>query len=207
MGDAMRIIGLTGGIASGKSTAARILERLGVPVIDADRLSRDVVEPGAPAFAAIVEAFGAEVVGPDGTLDRAKLGAIVFNDPAARRRLEEITHPAIGARADELLARYRRDGEPVVIYMAPLLIEAGVTGRVDEIWVVYVDRETQAARLCGRDGITLKEALQRIESQMPMEEKAARGRLVIDNRGTQEELERQVVMIWEREIRGPGTGD
>lgn len=205
----MRVIGLTGGIASGKSTAARILERFGVPVIDADRLAREVVEPGAPAFAAIVAAFGAEVVGPDGALDRARLGAIVFSDPAARRRLEDITHPAIGARADELLARYRRDGEPVVIYMAPLLIEAGVTGRVDEIWVVYVDRETQASRLCKRDGISRQEAVQRIESQMPMEEKAARGRLVIDNRGTPEELERQVLGIWEREIRkqGSGTGD
>lgn len=198
----MRVIGLTGGIASGKSTVARILERLGVPVIDADRLAREVVEPGTPALAAIVAAFGVAVLGPEGRLDRAKLGTIVFGDPEARRKLERITHPAIGALADDLLAGYRQGGEPVVIYMAPLLIEAGVTGRVDEVWVVYVDRETQTARLCAREGISPQEARLRIDSQMPMEEKAALGRLVIDNRGTPEELERQVVGIWEREIRG-----
>lgn len=200
----MRVIGLTGGIASGKSTVAHILERLGVPVIDADRLSREVVEPGTPALAAIVAEFGADLLDQGGRLDRARLGSIVFGDPAARRRLERITHPAIGARADELLATYRHAGEPVVVYMAPLLIEAGRAGLVDEIWVVYVDRETQTERLCQRDGLGPQEAGQRIDSQMPMEEKAARGRLVIDNRGTPAELERQVMEIWEREIRRVG---
>ncbi len=203
----MRVIGLTGGIASGKSTVARILERLGVPVIDADRLSREVVAPGSPALAAIVAEFGAEMLDPEGRLDRARLGALVFGDPAARSRLERITHPAIAARADELLAGCRQAGEPVVVYMAPLLIEAGRAGLVDEIWVVYVDRETQVERLCQRDHLSRQQAALRIDSQMPMEEKAARGRLVIDNRGTTAELERQVAEVWEREIRKAESGD
>ncbi len=201
----MRIIGLTGGIASGKSMVARILEVLGGVVIDADQLARAVVAPGEPAYHAIVAEFGEGILKPDRTINRGALAKIVFADPQARRRLELITHPAIAKRAEEKLAALRAAGTAVVIYMAPLLIEAGVTSRVDEVWVVYADQQTQVARLMHRDGISRAEALQRLAAQMPMDEKRMYGKVVIDNRGTPEETERQVREIWEREIKGLGA--
>ena len=200
----MRIIGLTGGIASGKSTVARLLEKLGAKVVDADQLSRDAVEPGTAAHAAIIEAFGAGIRNPDGTIDRGRLGALVFADRDARRRLESITHPAIARLAEDQLNRLREEDVRVAIYMAPLLIEAGVTGRVDEIWVVYVDREIQVERLMARDNVSREDALRRIDSQMPMEEKRRYGKVVIDNRGTFEETAHQVYEAWEREILAGG---
>ena len=196
----MRIIGLTGGIASGKSTVAAVLEKLGAVIIDADLLAREVVAPGEPAYQALVEAFGTEILNADRTINREFLGRLVFADPEARRRLESITHPAIGRRAEERLADLGRSGTPVVFYMAPLLIEAGVTSRVDEIWVVYVDSETQVKRLMERDGSTRADALRKIATQMPIDEKKKFGKVVIDNRGTPEETEQQVREIWEREI-------
>lgn len=198
----MRVIGLTGGIASGKSTVARLLERLGARVIDADQLARESVQPGQPAYEEIVREFGSAILAPDGTINRKALGAIVFADPEARRRLESVTHPAIGRLAEEYLARFRAAGEKVVFYMAPLLIEAGVTSRVGEIWVVYADQETQVRRVMARDSVSRDEALQRLAAQMPMDEKVRFGRVVIDNAGTLEELERQVSEVWEREIAG-----
>jgi len=203
----VRVIGLTGGIASGKSTVARVLEEYGAAVIDADRLAREVVMPGMPAYAAIIAEFGAGILNSDRTIDRKALGRIVFADPEARRRLEGITHPAIRRRAEEKLAELQQSGNPVAFYMAPLLVEAGATSRVDEIWVVYTDRETQLTRLMRRDGIGRDEALQRLAAQMPMDEKKKYGTVVIDNRGTPEETERQVRQAWEREIRGLKTGD
>jgi len=199
----MRIIGLTGGIASGKSSVADMLERLGAVVVDADRLAREVVQPGEPALKEIVAAFGAGVVNPDGTLNRAALGAIVFSDPAARRTLEAIIHPAIRALGDRILAAYREAGVQTVFYVAPLLIEVGGAARVDEIWVVYLDRETQLARLMARDSLGRAEALQRVDAQMPMEEKKLHGKVVIDNCGSREELEAQVERLW-REESGRG---
>jgi dephospho-CoA kinase len=203
----MRIIGLTGGIASGKSSVARILESLGVVVVDADQLAREAVAPGEEAYLSIVSEFGEGIVNPDRTINRQALGKIVFADSSARRRLEQITHPAIARRAEERLAALRNAGTPVVVYMAPLLIEAGVTSRVDEIWVVYADRETQVARLMLRDGLSSDETLQRLAAQMPMEEKRTYGKIVIDNNGTPEETERQVRDVWEREIKGLGARD
>ena len=196
----MRVIGLTGGIASGKSTVAKILGRLGAVVIDADELSREVVAPGEAAYKDILAEFGARIVNPDRTINRSALGEIVFADPGARNRLERITHPAIGARAEERLAEVRSSGLPAVFYMAPLLVEAGAASRVDEIWVVYVDEETQVSRLMERDGSSREEALRKIAAQMPMDEKKTFGRVVIDNRGNPAETERQVRDIWEREF-------
>lgn len=198
----MRIIGLTGGIASGKTSVAALLERLGAAVVDADLLAREVVEPGEPALSAIAAAFGEGVLKEDGTLDRAALGEIVFGDPAARRTLEGITHPAIRARGEEKLRRLRDEGVETAFYVAPLLIEAGGSSRVDEIWVVYLDREGQLTRLMARDGLSREAASRRIDSQMPMEEKRLLGKVVIDNRGSREELEAQVLKIWQEEI-GP----
>jgi dephospho-CoA kinase len=196
----VRIIGLTGGIASGKSSVAALLERLGAPVIDADQLAREVVEPGESALAQIAESFGQQVLNPDGTLNRAALGEVVFADPAKRRLLESITHPAIRQRAEEKLARLKAAGAKTAFYVAPLLIEAGITSRVHEVWVVYLDHETQLARLMARDGLSREGALARIASQMPMEEKRRLGRVVIDNRGSREELEAEVLRLWREEI-------
>jgi len=197
----LRIIGLTGGIASGKSTVARILERLGGVIIDADQLAREVVAPGEPAYLAIIAEFGEVILNSDRTLNRRALGKIVFADPESRRRLERITHPAIAQLAEMKLAALKEAGTPVVFYMAPLLIEAGVTSRVDEVWVVYADSETQAARLMKRDGIGRAEALLRLAAQMPMDEKRTYGKVVIDNSGTADETERLVRDIWEKEIK------
>jgi len=196
----MRVIGLTGGIASGKSTVAKILERMGAVVIDADALSREVVTPGEAAYEAILAEFGERIVNPDRTINRSALGEIVFADPGARNRLERITHPAIGRRADQNLAELRRQGVPLVFYMAPLLIESGASARVDEIWIIYADPATQLHRLVERDGMSRDRALQRIAAQMPMDEKKKYGRVVIDNRGSLEETEQQVREIWAREI-------
>jgi dephospho-CoA kinase len=203
-GKKVRIIGLTGGIASGKNMVARILERLGGVVVDADQLAREVVEPGKPAYNAVVAQFGEGILHPDRTINRKALGKIVFTDPSARASLERITHPAIAALAESKLSDLRKAGTQIVIYMAPLLIEAGVTSRVDEVWVVYADPETQVMRLMQRDGIGRAQALQRLAAQMPMEEKRKYGRIVIDNRGTLEETERQVREIWKMEIEELG---
>lgn len=196
----MRLIGLTGGIASGKSTVARLLERLGAAVVDADLLAREVVEPGEEALQAIAARFGAEVLNSDGTLNRAKLGEIVFADPSARRDLEGITHPAIRRKADQRLERLRAAGVETAFYMAPLLFEAGIASRFPEIWVVYVAPETQLERLMARDGLERSAALARIASQMPMEQKRALGQVVVDNSGSKEELEAQVARLWHEEI-------
>ncbi len=196
----MRIIGLTGGIASGKSTVAKILEKHGAIVIDADQLAREVVAPGEAAYYDIIAAFGDGILNDDRTINRTALGKIVFADPEARRRLENITHPAIGKRAEEKLAELKRGGERAVFYMAPLLIEAGATSRVDEIWVVYIDTEEQIKRVMERDKITAEEARQKIAAQMPMEEKRRYGSVVIDNRGSLDQLEKRVEELWEIEI-------
>lgn len=196
----MHIIGLTGGIASGKSTVAKLLESHGAVIIDADQLAREVVALEEPAYNDIVAAFGKGILNEDRTINRTALGKIVFSDPEARRRLESITHPAIGKRAEERLAELKMAGTHVVIYMAPLLIEAGATSRVDEIWVVYVDREVQVKRVMERDNITREEALQKITAQMPMEEKQLYGSVVIDNRGSLDQLEKLVMELWETKV-------
>lgn len=198
----MRIIGLTGGIASGKTTVARMLAELGAIVVDADQISREAVMPGSAALAALVEEFGPDILLPDGTLDRARVARTVFHDPAARKRLEAILHPAIRQLADQKLTELRKVGTEVVLYVAPLLIEAGAVSRVDEIWVVHVDQATQISRLMSRDGITEQEALQRIAAQMPMEEKRIYGKVVIENGQGIDQTAKQVKQIWEREVAG-----
>jgi dephospho-CoA kinase len=192
----MKVIGLTGGIASGKSFVASILESCGAVVVDADLLAREVVVPGAPAYCAIVDAFGEGVVKQDGDLDRKALGRIVFADAAARKVLEEITHPAIAERAAARMERERLKGTPVLIYMVPLLIEAGLVSMVDEIWVVFVEREVQIDRLVRRDAISREDALRRIAAQMPLNEKAAYADVRIDNSGLPEETEHIVRNEW-----------
>jgi len=181
------LVGLTGGIATGKSTVAEVFRRLGCVIIDADGLAREVVVPGAPAHDDIVAAFGGGILRPDGTLDRQKLGAIVFAVPDAKKRLEAITHPRIRERFAEALAELEaRDFAGIVIFDAPVMIESGNYTAMDRLVVVVTDAATQARRLTARDALGAAEAEQRIGSQMPVAEKAKLADYVIDNSGDRE---------------------
>jgi dephospho-CoA kinase len=192
------LVGLTGSIATGKSTVSRIFAHLGARVLDADLLAREVVMPGQPAYLKIVEEFGQGVVQADGTLDRNALGAIVFAEPARRKRLEEITHPAIAARQQRILSVFEEEAfEGIVIWDVALLFETGGVARMDRVVVVYIDPDTELARLMARDGITEEQARARIATQMPVAEKAKRAHYVIDNSGERAETERQVKTVYE----------
>lgn len=195
----MRVIGLTGGIASGKSTVAEMITSYGIPVIDADQLARDAVLPGSAGLRQIVAVFGLKVVREDGFLDRAALAEKIFSDSAVRKILESILHPAIKELAQQHLEKLRLEKTPIVFYMAPLLVEAGITDRVDEVWVVYVDRETQLVRIQKRDSVSREDAEKRLAAQMPMVEKAAYGRIVIDNSGDLQELKNRVESVLKAE--------
>ncbi len=185
-------IGLTGGIASGKSTVADCFRSLGAAVVDADQVARDVVAPGSEGFVAVVDAFGAEMVGEDGTLNRAKLGALVFGDAEARKKLNAITHPRIAAESQRRIAEQSRTDAPYVIYEAALLVENGMAKAFGALIVVAVAPERQLARLMARDGSNEADARARIDSQLPLEEKVALADWVITNDGAMPETELQV---------------
>jgi dephospho-CoA kinase len=198
----VRVIGLTGGIATGKNSIAAFFQAKGAVVIDADQLAREAVEPGSRGLAGVVEAFGSDVLGLDGRLDRGRLGELVFSDSGRRSQLEAVLHPEIKRLAEERIASAAGAGHRVIFYMAPLLIEAGVADRVDEVWVVTVRPEVQLERLMLRDGISRDQAQRMIDSQMPLAEKEKCGRVVIDNSGTPEETGRRLAEIWAHEIEG-----
>jgi dephospho-CoA kinase len=198
----MKTIGLTGGIASGKSLVGDILGRLGAVVIDADQLAREVVRPGTSCYEAVKREFGAAILRQDGSIDRPALGRIVFADRAARKRLEAITHPEILRIGRERLKQERERGTPFTVYMVPLLFEAGLESEVDLVWTVFVDEESQVGRLMKRDGIGREEALRKIRAQMSMEEKMRRSDVVIDNSGSIEDTMRRVTEEWEK-LREP----
>jgi len=196
------LVGLTGGIATGKSTVSELFRRLGCEVIDADLLAREVVAPGEPALAEIAEEFGRDVLQPDGALDRKKLGAIVFGDAARRKRLEQITHPAIATRFQRRLAELEARGfDGIVLWDAPVMIESGGYKSMEKLVVVATDEATQAARLCARDAIEALEADRKIKSQMPVAEKAKLADYVIDNAGDRAATERQVREVHEALLR------
>jgi len=191
----MRVLGLTGGIGSGKSMVAQMFSQLGAIVIDADKLAREVVEPGQPALDEIAATFGPQVLLPDGRLDRPKLGEIIFADPAQRAKLDAITHPRIRARMEEEI-KVRRSGPGVLIVDIPLLYENDRGRSVERVIVVWVDPQTQLQRLRERDGLTADAARQRIAAQMPLEAKRARADHVIDNSGTRADTQAQVEAIY-----------
>jgi len=184
----VRVVGLTGGIASGKTTFADALRARGVPVVDADALARAAVAPGTEALAEIARAFGDGVVAPDGALDRKKLGAIVFADAAARRRLEAITHPAVRRAMAEETALLSAAGHALAFYDTPLLYEVGLERLLDSVVVVWAPSDVQRARLVARDGLTPAEADARLAAQLPIDEKAARADFVVENAGAPAEL-------------------
>jgi dephospho-CoA kinase len=181
------LVGLTGGVATGKSTVAEIFRRLGCVIIDADVLAREVVAPGEPAHDDIVAEFGRGILQRDGTLDRRKLGVIVFAVPEKRKRLEAITHPRIRERFARTLAELEaRDFAGLVIFDAPVMIESGNYTAMDRLVVVVTDAATQAERLTARDALGAAAVEQRIGSQMPLAEKAKLADYVIDNSGDRE---------------------
>jgi len=190
----MLLVGLTGGIGSGKSTVARMLTERGAVVIDADALGRAAVAEGTPGHARIVEVFGEGVLGTDGEIDRQALADVVFADPARRADLEAIVHPEVQHRFAQMIERYR-DTDRVVVYDAPLIVEVGLQRAFDVLIVVTAPVETQVGRLVER-GMEENDARARIAAQLPMEQKAAVADELLDNEGTLEDLEGQVERLW-----------
>ena len=199
----MKIIGLTGGIACGKSTVSRVLRALGAAIIDADALTHELSQPNQPIFNAYVERFGRDIVTVGGTLDRAAIAARVFADPAVRTDVDAITHPLIRAAAEERLRAARAAEKRAAVLDVPLLFEAGWDTLADEVWVVALPAEEQLARLLARDKTMSEgEARARISAQMPLAEKCARADIVIDNSGTVEETRECIEQLWRERIIG-----
>lgn len=195
----MLLIGLTGGVATGKSTVARLFKECGAVVIDADVLARQVVQPGKPAWRDIVRLYGKRVLEADGTLNRPALAHIVFRDPRKLRTLSHIIHPRV-AREQSRLTRdlARKDPNIIIVYDVPLLFEAGVDTRVDQIIVVVADRETQIARLQRRNHLTRAEALRRIRSQLPLVQKSKQADYVLEGTLPLPKLKRAVKQVYAR---------
>lgn len=194
----MKVIGITGNIASGKSTVARMFEALGARIIDADEIARIVVEPGAPAWEEIVSEFGRDILEPDGTINRKRLGDIVFSDEARRKRLNEITHPRIMERIRGLVRGYEKEEAPVVMIEAALIVEkGGLKDLIDTLIVVTADEETQIRRLMEGKGYSREEAVSRLGAQMPAREKMMHGDYLIDNSGSLEDTRVRVKAVSE----------
>jgi len=200
----MIMVGLTGGIATGKSTVAQMFKRCGAVIIDADQLARDVVRRGKPAWREIVKVFGEGVLNQDGSIDRHALGTIVFHNRRKLRQLEHIIHPRV-AREQQRLARRITERAPhaVVVYEVPLLFESGAHQRVDTIVVVTADRETQIARLKHRNGMTRTEALRRIKNQMPLAQKVRGADVVLDGTGDKTLVRKEVRRLMQSFRRVP----
>ena len=193
------LVGVTGGIASGKSTVARMLEELGAPVIDFDALSRSVVEPGKPAWKDIVAYFGEQVLLEDKTLDRKKISEIVFRDPEKRKKLEGFTHPRIYEDFRRLVKEYtEKDPEVIIQVVVPLLIEANLQYLFHKLLLVYIPQEKQIERLMDRDKISQEMAQNILTAQLPIDEKKGYADFIVDNSGSLEETKRQVGEVWQK---------
>jgi dephospho-CoA kinase len=189
----MYLVGLTGGIASGKSYVASVLAELGASTVDADQVAREVVVPGSPGLVEVVGAFGYEILLPSGDLDRAKLGNIVFTDPKKRLELESILHPLIRARTTQLIGEQVSE---IVVYAVPLLVEASVDYPFDAIITVEAGVENQVSRLMASRSMPESEARKRIDAQTSRAEREARADFVIDSSGTKEQTKQQVELVW-----------
>ena len=191
------LLGVTGGIATGKTTVVRMLEELGAPVIDFDLLAREVVEPGEPALKDIVGYFGEEILLKDGSLDREKLSGIVFQDAEKRKTLESFTHPRIyEASCRQVKKIIEKDPNAIIQLDIPLLIEQNLQHMVHKVLVVYIPREKQIERLIERDGVSREGAVDRLGAQLPIDEKLSKADFVIYNEKTLEETEKQVDDLW-----------
>jgi dephospho-CoA kinase len=194
----VKLVGLTGGIASGKTAVAKILERLGAAVINADDLSREVVEPGKVAWKEIIDAFGTGVLQPDQTLDRQKLRTVIFSDRDGRKKLEAIIHPRVRALAEERIREHTVAGYAIIVYEVPLLFEVKLHEWLRPVILVACDLETQRRRLQERDHLTQTEAQKHIDAQMSLAEKRRLADYVIENNGSLEEVESQVKAILDK---------
>lgn len=192
------VIGLTGGIASGKSVVSQMLAERGALVIDADRVGHEAYAPGSGCYDAVVEAFGRDIVGPDGAIDRKALGARVFGDPAQRQRLEAIVWPWMRETMERRLGELREEGVPVVVLEAAVLIEAGWLPLVDQVWAVVADPAIARERIMRRNGLSAEQADARIAAQLSNDERIARAHVVIENNGTLEDLRRRVDDAWRK---------
>ena len=197
----MKIIGLTGGIGSGKTSVAAKLRAMGARVFDADEAAKNAVLPGTEGFFKVVETFGPQIVDADGKLNRMALAEIVFNDKESLKRLEEIIHSYVWQETDKFLNACREAGERAVILDIPLLIECGWHQKVDEVWLVVLPVEKQIMRTMKRSGMTAEAVQARIAAQMPLDEKKKYATLVIDNSGAWEETEKQVITAWEKAVK------
>lgn len=186
------ILGLTGGIATGKSTVTGMLRERGIPVIDADQIAREVVEPGKPAYEAIVRHFGREILLEDGQIDRKKLGEIVFSDEAERQKLNTIVHPEVRRVMREEAEAAEQNGAEIVFMDIPLLFESKLAYMVEKIVVVYAPQSMQLARMMERDELEEEQARKRLRAQFPIEQKSQEADFLIDNSRTREQTERQV---------------
>lgn len=191
----MIAIGLTGGVATGKSTVAKLLQEKGIPVVSSDELAHQAMAPGGPAYDEIITVFGPEVLSPEGKINRRLLGEIVFKDQAARKRLEEIVHPVVIKEIRQELERLARDGAPIVVVEVPLLFEVGLMDLFDYIWVVSSSYERQLQRLQERDRLTEIAAKERIAAQMSLAEKEKRADAVIKNDDGLDSLEEQLSVL------------
>lgn len=196
-----KTIGLTGSVATGKSTVSNMIQHAGIPLVDADIAARKVVEPGTEGLKEIVAYFGEEILLADGTLDRAKLGELIFKDKEKREKLNEITHPRVKDYMLEARERFFRAGEELVFFDIPLLFESHLESLVDQIVVVWTTPETELKRLMERNNLTKEEALRRIESQMGIDEKARKADFVIDNNESLEKTQKQVYTFIERFVK------
>jgi len=190
-------VGLTGGIAAGKSTVASLMARLGAGVLDADEVVRELQRPGTWVYQAILQAFGPSIVQRDGTIDRKRLGEMVFQDEGARRQLEATVHPALVAAIEQRLRAFEAQGMKLCVVELPLLIEAGAQERFDWVVVVTAPEEVQVSRLMADRGLSREEALARIRSQMPLHEKVRVADFVIENAGDLQEVERRVQELYQ----------
>lgn len=196
-----KTIGLTGSVATGKSTVSNMIQQAGIPLVDADVAARKVVEPGTDGLAEIVAYFGAEILLADGTLNRPKLAEIIFKDKAKREKLNEITHPRVKAYMLAERERYFEADEEIVFFDIPLLFESHLESLVDQIVVVWTTPETELQRLMKRNNLTEEEALARINSQMSIDEKAKKADFVIDNNTSLEKTRKQVLTFIERFVK------
>jgi dephospho-CoA kinase len=193
------VAGLTGGIASGKSTVCRMMRQAGALIIDADLLAREVVAPELPAWREICDLFGSRILAPDKSIDRAALGRLVFADEVLRRRLEAIIHPRVKKRMDEEVERIGRQfPQAVVVEDVPLLLESGMEEGLREIILVYVPKAVQLQRLMLRDGLDPDQARSRINAQAPIEEKRRKATIVIDNSGSLSDTRRQTLAVYKQ---------
>ena len=193
----MKVIGLTGGIGSGKSTVSQFLQELGAVVLDADKVGHEAYLPGTETWRELVAAFGEQILASDGTIDRKKLGGIVFSDPESLKRLNQIVHPRMFEMMKERIEGYRRQGVKVVVMEAAILLEAKWTPLVDEVWVTVASESAVVERAKERTGLPEEQILARIRSQLSVEERTKHADVVIRNDGLQEELKTKVKELWE----------